>query len=166
MRPKRSATRCTPWPIRLWARHATPRHTGCRARRRVAPSRKCCVLSAGETTVRVVGQGRGGRNQEFVLALAASLVGLRNDVVAASVGTDGVDGPTDAAGALVDKTSLPRAVRLGLNPEAFLADNNAYEFFATLGDLIHLGPTDTNVGDVQVLLSTGGEATGSDARVS
>jgi hydroxypyruvate reductase len=118
-------------------------------------NRKMCVLSAGETTVRVVGEGRGGRNQEFALALVDTLSHLREDVIVASVGTDGIDGPTDAAGALADTTSRPRAGTLGFEPAAFLADNNAYDFFAMLGDLIHLGRTDTNVGDVQVMLTSG-----------
>jgi hydroxypyruvate reductase len=117
------------------------------------PRSKCCVLSAGETTVRVEGKGRGGRNQEFALALTHAMATATRDTVVASVGTDGIDGPTDAAGALVDRSTLARAMSLGLNPQAFLDDNNAYEFFATLGDLIHLGRTDTNVGDLQVLLS-------------
>ena len=111
-----------------------------------------CVISAGETTVRVVGQGRGGRNQEFALALTGAVAGATGDVIVASVGTDGIDGPTDAAGALVDRTTRDRAATLGLDPQAILADNDAYDFFALLGDLIHLGPTDTNVGDVQVML--------------
>jgi glycerate 2-kinase len=112
-----------------------------------------CVLSSGETTVRVTGTGRGGRNQEFVLALADTLAGVDREMLVASIGTDGVDGPTDAAGALTDTTTHARAASHGLSPAAFLADNNAYDFFALLGDLIHLGPTDTNVGDVQILLA-------------
>jgi hydroxypyruvate reductase len=111
-----------------------------------------CLLSAGETTVRVTGQGRGGRNQEFVLALAEAAADAHGDMLAASIGTDGIDGPTDAAGAIIDRTTRQRARALGLDPAAYLADNNAYAFFAQLGDLVHLGPTDTNVGDVQVLL--------------
>ena len=117
-------------------------------------SRPACVLSAGETTVRVVGRGRGGRNQEFVLALTDAIARVTGYAMVASVGTDGIDGPTDAAGALVDTTTRARAHTLGLDPRAFLAENNAYEFFATLGDLIHTGRTDTNVGDIQVLLIT------------
>jgi glycerate 2-kinase len=119
-----------------------------------AVARPVCVLSAGETTVRVTGRGRGGRNQEFALALVERLARADDAVVVASIGTDGIDGPTDAAGALVDRTSRARARELGLDPRAFLADNNAYEFFANLGDLVHLGRTETNVGDVQVLLQT------------
>jgi hydroxypyruvate reductase len=111
-----------------------------------------CVLSAGETTVRVTGRGRGGRNQEFVLALADVAAREKRELVAASVGTDGIDGPTDAAGALVDPTTRARAAAVGLTADECLADNDSYDFFAVLGDLIHLGRTDTNVGDVQVLL--------------
>jgi hydroxypyruvate reductase len=112
-----------------------------------------CVISSGETTVRVTGRGRGGRNQEFALALAEPLAARGGDVVAASAGTDGIDGPTDAAGALVDSTTFTRAIALGLDPEAYLNDNNAYAFFDPLGDLIRTGPTGTNVGDLQVIIS-------------
>ncbi|MEW5981898.1 MAG: DUF4147 domain-containing protein [Acidobacteriota bacterium] len=112
-----------------------------------------CLLSAGETTVTVAGRGKGGRNQEFALALARPLASLRRDVVVASVGTDGIDGPTDAAGAVVDNATMARAARAGLDsPERFLADNDAYAFLAASGDLIITGPTDTNVGDVQIVL--------------
>jgi len=116
-------------------------------------SRPLCVLSAGETTVNVTGAGRGGRNQEFTLALVARVAAAGRGLTMASVGTDGIDGPTDAAGALADTTSFSRATALDLDPQAFLDDNNAYDFFAMLGDLIHLGRTDTNVGDIQVLLA-------------
>ena len=70
----------------------------------------------------------------------------------ASVGTDGIDGPTDAAGAIADSTTIDRARAAGLAPGRYLADNNAYAFFDALGDLIHTGPTGTNVGDLQVIL--------------
>jgi hydroxypyruvate reductase len=124
------------------------------AKRHIATSRDpLCIVSAGETTVHVKGSGRGGRNQEFVLALVDDLARENRDLMVASIGTDGIDGPTDAAGALVDRTTLTRAHALGLSPSAFLDDNNAYDFFAVLGDLIHFGPTDTNVGDVQILLA-------------
>ena len=110
-----------------------------------------CYLSAGETTVTVRGRGKGGRNQEFALAFA--LAQARLDAVAASIGTDGIDGPTDAAGAIVDRTTLDRADRVGLGPPAAaLDDNDAYTFFSRLGDLILTGPTDTNVGDIQIVL--------------
>jgi glycerate 2-kinase len=116
-----------------------------------AAERPICVVSSGETTVRVHGSGRGGRNQEFALA-AVDLVSSLGTVVAASIGTDGIDGPTDAAGAVVDSMTRVRARMSGLNPADFLRDNNAYAFFAALGDLIHTGPTGTNVGDLQVFL--------------
>jgi hydroxypyruvate reductase len=116
-----------------------------------AAERPLCVVSSGETTVRVRGSGRGGRNQEFALA-AVELVSSLGSVAAASIGTDGIDGPTDAAGALVDSTTRDRARAGGLDPADFLRDNNAYAFFAGLGDLIHTGPTGTNVGDLQVFL--------------
>jgi glycerate 2-kinase len=124
------------------------------------PGPKTCLLSGGETTVTVVGSGRGGRNQELALALAAPLAGVRLACVAASVGTDGVDGPTDAAGAMVDTTTLDRARAAGIGePEAFLRENNAYAFFHALGDLVLTGPTGTNVGDIQVVLTLGEDGT-------
>jgi glycerate 2-kinase len=121
--------------------------------RTAAGGRPACIVSSGETTVHVTGHGKGGRNQEFALAAAEALAMLGTPAVVASVGTDGIDGPTDAAGALVDSTTTARAAAAGLGPpERFLADNNAYAFFAALGDLIQTGPTDTNVGDLQIIL--------------
>jgi glycerate 2-kinase len=120
-----------------------------------AAGRPVCVISAGETTVRVTGAGRGGRNQEFVLSLVGLLADSPREALVASVGTDGIDGPTNAAGALADVTTLARARRLGLSPLSFLDDNDAFNFFNPLGDLIRLGPTDTNVGDLQLYLSAG-----------
>ena len=111
-----------------------------------------CVVAAGETTVTVTGRGLGGRNQEFALAAVPTVHSLGEDVVVASVGTDGADGPTDAAGAIVDRTTLERSARLGLDWAAVLADNDAYRFFAPLGDLLRWGATGTNVGDVQLFL--------------
>jgi glycerate 2-kinase len=113
-----------------------------------------CLLSGGETTVTLpADHGQGGRNQEFVLAVAAKLgeVGLRNTVVL-SGGTDGEDGPTDAAGALADTGTLQRASDRGLSPAAFLGKHDAYAFFAATGDLLKTGLTGTNVMDVRVLL--------------
>jgi glycerate 2-kinase len=113
-----------------------------------------CVISAGETTVQVTGSGRGGRNQEFALALARAAADEPRDVIVASVGTDGIDGPTDAAGALVDGTTLLRAAHHGLrDPSSYLAQNDSYRFFNTLDDLVRTGRTDTNVGDLQILLA-------------
>ena len=114
--------------------------------------RPLCVISSGETTVTVRGRGRGGRNQEFALALGTIIGALGDRVAAASIGTDGIDGPTDAAGAIVDSSTLQRAQTAGLTPHEFLDDNNTYVFFERLGDLIKTGPTATNVGDLQVIL--------------
>jgi glycerate-2-kinase len=114
--------------------------------------RPFCALAAGETTVRVTGGGRGGRNQEFALAVAPLVAQSERPVVVASAGTDGIDGPTDAAGALVDPGTVERALRAGRDWAASLADNDAYNFFAPLGDLIKWGATGTNVGDIHVFL--------------
>jgi hydroxypyruvate reductase len=114
--------------------------------------RPACIVSSGETTVHVTGHGTGGRNQEFALAAAAPLAGAGAPAIVASVGTDGIDGPTDAAGALADSTTIERARAAGLLPDRYLSDNNAYAFFDALGDLIHTGATGTNVGDLQVIL--------------
>jgi len=112
-----------------------------------------CTLAGGETTVRATGSGKGGRNQECALAMARELDALGSAVVAASVGTDGVDGPTDAAGAMVDSTTLARAEAADIGPpERYLEEHNSYVFFDELGDLIRTGPTGTNVGDVHVIL--------------
>ena len=110
-----------------------------------------CIISGGETTVTIEGKGLGGRNQEFVLAAALDIDGL-NDVVILSGGTDGNDGPTDAAGAFADGTTISRAGKLGLNAYEYLCDNNSYNFFKPLGDLLITGPTNTNVMDLRVLL--------------
>lgn len=113
-----------------------------------------CLLCGGETTVTLgPSPGRGGRNQEFVLAAAVYLgaAGLKNMVVL-SGGTDGEDGPTDAAGALADPTTLTRAAAAELDPAAFLERHDAYSFFAATGDLLKTGLTQTNVMDVRVLL--------------
>jgi glycerate 2-kinase len=110
-----------------------------------------CVISGGETTVTIRSNGLGGRNQEFALAAALDIAGLR-DVAILSAGTDGTDGPTDAAGAIAYGTTLLRAEKLGLDAAAFLANNDSYRFFETTGDLIKTGPTGTNVADVQVIL--------------
>jgi glycerate 2-kinase len=135
-------------------------------------TRPACVIGAGETTVHVKGDGVGGRNQEFVLALVPFIADLTRSaprgeaesaprdggaapashIVAASLGTDGIDGPTDAAGAIVDTTTLHRAAAQRLDAPAFLNNNDSYHFFRALDDLIRTGPTGTNVGDLQVAL--------------
>ncbi|MGB9713443.1 MAG: glycerate kinase type-2 family protein [Candidatus Bathyarchaeales archaeon] len=109
------------------------------------------IVAGGETTVTVTGKGVGGRNQELALAAALKLDGM-DGVVVASLSTDGIDGPTDAAGAIVDGKTLARAVKAGLTPEEFLAENNSYKFFEELGDLIFTGPTGTNVNDITVIV--------------
>jgi len=110
-----------------------------------------CVLAGGETTVRVTGSGKGGRNQEFALVVAQELRG-EPDWALLSAGTDGVDGPTDAAGAFVDSRSVDRAMAQGLDPSASLKENDTYTFFAALGDLFTPGPTGTNVMDIKIAL--------------
>jgi len=115
--------------------------------------RPACVISGGETTVTVCGGGLGGRNQEFVLAAAIDIAGL-DGVTVFSVGTDGTDGPTDAAGAIADGKTVARARKLGLNPVEYLANNDSYHFFEALGDLVKTGPTGTNVADVRLVLTT------------
>ena len=110
-----------------------------------------CIISGGETTVTVRGAGMGGRNQEFVLAAALDLQGTEG-ILACSVGTDGIDGPTDAAGAMADGKTVERAAQVGSSAADHLADNNAYQFFSTIEDLVVTGPTDTNVMDLRFLL--------------
>jgi hydroxypyruvate reductase len=110
-----------------------------------------CLISGGETTVTLRGKGKGGRNQEFALAAAIAINGLR-DVLLLSAGTDGTDGPTDAAGALCNGETAARAHAASLDPQAYLSDNNSYAFFDALGDLIRTGPTNTNVMDVRLAL--------------
>lgn len=115
--------------------------------------RPACILSSGETTVTVKGSGRGGRNQEFALACVQLIGSLGVAAVVASIGTDGVDGPTDAAGAIADTASLDRAGHAGLGtPASFLDHNDAFTFFSAMGDLVRTGPTGTNVGDIQIVL--------------
>ena len=112
----------------------------------------CCLISGGETTVTLEKKyGTGGRNMEFALASAHSIQGL-NKTVILSAGTDGTDGPTDAAGAIVDHTTIDRAKTLALDAKQALRNHNAYPFFKTLGDLITTGPTMTNVMDIHLVL--------------
>lgn len=109
------------------------------------------IVAGGETTVTVTGRGLGGRNQEILLGATPRLSGMEG-VVMASLSTDGVDGPTDAAGAIADGETLARATRMGLTPEDSLADNDSYHFFSRLNDLVFTGPTGTNVNDVSVIV--------------
>ncbi|MFD2184474.1 glycerate kinase type-2 family protein [Rhodoplanes azumiensis] len=121
----------------------------------VAQHRRAVILSGGELTVTLRGKGRGGPNQEYVLALAAALDGLPG-VAALAADTDGIDGgggkADDPAGAFVDETTVARARALGLDPAAFLADNDSTGFFERLGDLLRPGPTCTNINDFRAIL--------------
>ncbi len=113
--------------------------------------RPACIIVGGETTVSIRGTGTGGRCQELALAAAIEIAGIDNGVILAG-GTDGTDGPTDAAGAIVDGTTVVRAAERGLDARAFLSNNDAYHFFQPLDDLIMTGPTNTNVNDVMLTL--------------
>jgi len=112
-----------------------------------------CLVAGGETTVTLRGKGKGGRNQELALAAAIELAGIEEPAVVLSAGTDGTDGPTDAAGAIAANDTVARAKKMGLVAEAHLEENNSYPFFAALGDLVVTGPTGTNVMDLIVRLT-------------
>jgi len=114
-------------------------------------SKPAGIIAGGETTVTVTGKGLGGRNQEISLAAALKMGGMDGAVVA-SLSTDGLDGPTDAAGAIADGKTMSRAAEMDLNPEKFLSENDSYSFFSKLGDLIFTGPTGTNVNDVSIVV--------------
>lgn len=114
-------------------------------------AKPACIIWGGETTVTLKGHGTGGRNQELALAAAIAIDGLPNVLIEA-LGTDGTDGPTDAAGAIATGETLSRARELGLEAHSYLADNDAYHFFKPLGELIVTGPTGTNVNDLMFLL--------------
>jgi glycerate 2-kinase len=115
--------------------------------------RPACIISGGETTVKVTGNGVGGRNQEFALHCAKWLADMPSPCLVASLGTDGTDGPTDAAGAIAENTTKARSLKHG---ERFfndsLSNNDSYRFFKLLGDLIVTGPTRTNVMDLHIIL--------------
>ena len=111
----------------------------------------CCLISGGETTVTLRGKGRGGRNQEFVLAAALDIDGA-DGITVCSVGTDGIDGTTDAAGAIADGQTATRSIAAGLDPYASLEENDSNAIFTALDDLVVTGPTDTNVMDLRLVL--------------
>ncbi|MGH8666166.1 MAG: MOFRL family protein, partial [Burkholderiales bacterium] len=111
----------------------------------------CVLLSGGETTVTVRGHGRGGRNAEFLLALALALDGEAN-VYALAADTDGIDGTEDNAGCMATPDSLARARALGLDPKAMLQANDGYTLFAAIDGLVSTGPTLTNVNDFRAIL--------------
>lgn len=112
----------------------------------------CCIISGGETTVTIRGDGLGGRNQEFCLAAAMDIKDLPPRVVILCAGTDGNDGPTDAAGAIVDPLTVVRGEEAGLDASAYLARNDSYHYLEKTGDLVVTGPTNTNVMDVRLML--------------
>ncbi|MGB9134947.1 MAG: glycerate kinase [Candidatus Bathyarchaeia archaeon] len=115
----------------------------------------CGIVAGGETTVTVMGDGKGGRNQEIALSAALKISGMEG-VVVASLSTDGIDGPTDAAGALADGKTMIRSQEQGLNAKTFLASNDSYTFFSRLEDLIFTGLTGTNVNDISVIVALRG----------
>jgi hydroxypyruvate reductase/glycerate 2-kinase len=110
-----------------------------------------CLISGGETTVTVRGNGRGGRNMEAALAFAMEIDGVEG-ITFLSAGTDGTDGPTDAAGAIVDGFTIGKAKAAGLDPDEYLNNNDSYSFFKKTDGLFVTGPTGTNVMDIQVVM--------------
>jgi hydroxypyruvate reductase len=114
--------------------------------------RPACVIAGGETTVTIRGSGKGGRNQEMALAAAIAIEGWP-DVTIFTLATDGTDGPTDAAGAIVNGETIARASELGLSAADYMSRNDSYHFFDRLGDLIRTGPTNTNVNDLLFVLA-------------
>ena len=112
-----------------------------------------CLISGGETTVLVRGNGRGGRNMELALAFAREIEGI-NGITLLSAGTDGNDGPTDAAGAMVDGSTTMRSRQAGVEPDQALLDNDSWNFFLQAGGLFITGPTGTNVMDLQLIIIT------------
>jgi len=121
------------------------------AKRRGGNQLPLCIISGGETTVTVTGSGKGGRNMELALAFAMEIDGT-DGITLLSAGTDGTDGPTDAAGAIVDGMTVRIAGGKGLNPAEYLADNDSYNFFRETGGLLVTGPTGTNVMDMQIMV--------------
>src|SRR6185437_734113 len=125
------------------------------ALRALAEGKRAAILSGGELTVTVRGNGRGGPNQEYALALA-DLLGAAPEISALAADTDGADGgagsATDPAGAIIDHLTFARMKSLGLDPKTYLANNDASAFFAATGDLLLTGPTLTNVNDIRVIL--------------
>ena len=111
----------------------------------------CVLISGGETTITLRGKGKGGRNTEFLLALAIALDGMKG-IYALAGDTDGIDGSEDNAGAIITPDTLLRAERAGLNAKAMLADNDPWTFFKGIGDLLVTGPTLTNVNDFRAVL--------------
>lgn len=118
---------------------------------KISPGKPLCYISGGETTVSVKGSGMGGRNMELALAFAQAIKGVEG-ITLLSAGTDGTDGPTDAAGAIVDGMTVPQSEVAGLNAGTYLENNDSYNFFKRAGGLLMTGPTGTNVMDVQIMI--------------
>jgi hydroxypyruvate reductase len=133
------------------ARDAGPRLVA-RALEYGRSGRPLCLVASGETTVKVTGTGKGGRNQELVLAALPAVTSAPCPVFVASIASDGVDGPTDAAGAWAGPDTARRAAAAGLDAVRALENNDSYAFFEPLGNLIQTGRTETNVGDLQIVL--------------
>ena len=112
---------------------------------------KVCLIAGGETTVMVKGNGKGGRNTELALVFGLEIQGQRG-ITFLSAGTDGTDGPTDAAGAIVTGLMFFDAVKQGFDPQDYLTRNDSYTFFKAINGLVMTGPTGTNVMDIQVIL--------------
>jgi glycerate-2-kinase len=113
-------------------------------------TKPAAIIIGGETTVTVLGSGIGGRNQELALGAVAKMQGLNS--ILATLATDGIDGPTDAAGAIVDGRTFKKANEIGLDVDEFLSENDSFNFFSRLGDLLITGPTGTNVNDITIIL--------------
>lgn len=114
-------------------------------------NKKVCIISGGETTVTVTGKGKGGRNQELALSFGMDIK-ERAHITLLSAGTDGIDGPTDAAGAIVDDTTIPQINKLGINPLKYLSNNDSYTLLNKVNALLKTGSTGTNVMDIQLIL--------------
>jgi hydroxypyruvate reductase len=137
------------------SRNVATSHIAClkeMLRYRPSADKPICLISGGETTVTIRGGGSGGRNQEFALAASIAAAGLENMVVL-SAGTDGTDGPTEAAGGIIDGATVSRGAALGLDAGEFLARNDSYHFLRATRDLLITGPTFTNVMDLQIILA-------------
>jgi hydroxypyruvate reductase/glycerate 2-kinase len=131
-----------------WLAEAARKRAGMEAQKNKRP---LCLLSGGETTVTVRGSGIGGRNMELALAFAMEIEGIKG-ITLLSAGTDGTDGPTDAAGAIVDGETVKKLKAAGLDPAEYLANNDSYDFFRKTGELFVTGPTGTNVMDLQIIV--------------
>ena len=119
-------------------------------RKPIEINRPLCIISGGESTVSIKGRGVGGRNQEVALYSAVQIAGIEN-VCVATLATDGEDGPTDAAGAIITGKTVKSAKRLGMDATSYLNNNDSYNFFVRVGGLIKTGPTRTNLNDLNFI---------------